>query len=141
MPIDLKSLTAPSRFFWPGDSEEWIDLRNITLAEFKKIRASTVTNRAEYHQIKDGDKPFRYEVEDTDSDKADELLWDYQIVDWNIVDGDGKKIKCTKENKLLLMGNSAEFVNFVVDNLNQLAKDEQKRREKSEKNLLNSQSG
>ena len=69
------------------------------------------------------------------------LLWDYQIVDWNIVDGDGKKIKCTKENKLLLMGNSAEFVNFVVDSLNQLAKDEQKRREKSEKNLLNSQRG
>ena len=133
MPIDLKSLTAPSRFFWPGPDEEWIDLRNITLAEFKKINAETVTKRAEYHQV-DNAKPFRYEVDDIDSDKADEMLWDYQIVDWNIADGEGKKIKCTKENKLLLMGNSAEFVNFVVDSLNQLADDEKKRREKSEKN-------
>ena len=133
MPIDLKSLTAPSRFFWPGSDDEWIDLRNVTLAEFKKIRGSTVTTRAEYHQV-DTAKPFRYEVEETDSDKADELLWDYQIVDWNIVDGDGKKIKCTKDNKLLLMGNSSEFVNFVVDSLNQLAKDEKKRLDKSEKN-------
>jgi len=133
MPINLKSLTAPSRFFWAGSDDEWVDLRNVTLAEFKKIRAMTVTQRAEYHQV-DKSKPFRYEVEDTNSDLADELLWDYQIVDWNIVDGEGKKIKCTKENKLLLMGNSSEFVNFVVDSLNQLAKDEKKRLDKSEKN-------
>lgn len=134
MSINLKRLTAPSRFFWPGSEDEWIDLRNITLAEFKKIRAATVSKRAEYHQIKEGDKPFRYEVEDTDEDKSDELLWDYQIVDWNILDGDGKKIKCTKENKLLLMGNSSEFVNFVVDSLNRLAIDDVKQREKLEKN-------
>jgi len=133
MPIDLKKLTAPSRFFWPGSDTEWIDLRNITLAEYKKINAQTVQKRAEYHQVNDA-KPYRYEVEDVDSEKADELLWDYQIVDWNIVDPDGKKIKCTKDNKILLMGNSAEFVNFVVDSLNQLADDEKKRREKSEKN-------
>ena len=133
MPINLKSLTAPSRFFWAGSDDEWVDLRNVTLAEFKKIRASTVTQRAEYHQV-DKSKPFRYEVEDTNSDLADELLWDYQIVDWNIVDGDGKKIECTKENKLLLMGNSSEFVNFVVNSLNQLTKDEEKRKDKSEKN-------
>jgi len=133
MPVDLKNLTAPSRFFWPDSENEWVDLRNVTLAEFKKIRAATVSTRAEYHQINDA-KPFRYEVEVTDDDKSDELLWDYQIVDWNIVDGDGKKIKCNKENKLLLMGNSTEFVRFVVDNLNQLVKDDAKRQEKSEKN-------
>jgi hypothetical protein len=133
MPVDLKSLTAPSRFFWQGSDDEWIDLRNVTVAEFKKIRKETVSTRAEYHQIKDS-KPFRYEVEDTDQDKADELLWDYQIVAWNIVDGNGKKIKCTKENKLLLMGNSTEFATFVVDSLNRLVEDEAKRREKLEKN-------
>jgi len=32
------------------------------------------------------------------------------------------------------MGNSSEFVNFVVDSLNQLTKDEKKRLDKSEKN-------
>ena len=132
MPFNLKSLTAPSRFFWPG-SDEWIELRNVTLAEFKAIRKQTVTKRAEYHQI-NNEKPFRYDVEDTDEDKADELLWDYQIAAWNIVDDNGKKIKCTKENKLLLMGNSSEFVTFVVKNLNQLAKDDAARQEKSEKN-------
>ena len=132
MPFDLKGLNKPSRFFWP-ESDEWVDLRNVSLAEFKKIRAATVVKRTEYHQV-DGGKPFRYEVDETDDTAADELLWDYQIVDWNIVDPDGKKIKCTKENKLLLMGNSSEFVNFVVDSLNRLAKDEKKRRDKSEKN-------
>ena len=132
MPFNLKSLTKPSRFFWP-DSEEWVELRNVTLAEFKAIRKQTVTKRAEYHQV-NTEKPYRYEVEDTDEEKADELLWDYQIARWYIVDGDGKKIKCTKENKLLLMGNSAEFVNFVVKNLNQLSIDDAERRDKSEKN-------
>ena len=132
MPINLKGLTAPSRFFWPG-SDEWIELRNVTLAQFKEIRKQTVTKRAEYHQIND-EKPFRYDVEDTDDDLADELLWDYQIVGWNIVDENGKKIKCTKQNKLLLMGNSSEFVTFVVNNLNQLSKDDADRRDKSEKN-------
>ena len=132
MPFNLKGLTKPSRFFWPG-SEEWVDLRNVTLAEFKAIRKQTVTKRAEYHQV-NAEKPYRYEVEDTDEEKADELLWDYQIVRWYIVDDDGKKIKCTKENKLMLMGNSAEFVNFVVKNLNQLSIDDAERRDKSEKN-------
>ena len=131
--IDLKGLKAPSRFFWPGSDNEWVDLRNITLEEYKKIRTETVSKRSEYHQV-DGGRPYRYEVEDTDEDKANELLWDYQIVDWNIVDSEGEKIPCTIENKLLLMGNSSEFVDFVVDSLNQLAKDEAERREKSEKN-------
>jgi hypothetical protein len=132
--IDLKGLTKPSRFFWAGSEEEWIDLRNITIAQVKAIRKKTVSQRAEYHQVDGVNKPYRYEVEDTDQEKADELLWDYQIADWCIVDADGKKIKCTLENKLLLMENSAEFVTFVVDSLNKLAKDEAERRDKSEKN-------
>ncbi|MHC4265972.1 MAG: hypothetical protein ACYSUK_08575 [Planctomycetota bacterium] len=134
MPIDIKGLNKPSRFYWPGSDDEWVELRHINLSEIKKIRRTTVTRRAEYHQTDKDSKPFRYEVEDTDEDRADELLWDYQIVDWNLVDPDGKKIKCDKKNKLLLMGNSAEFVSFVVDNLNRLASDEKERQEKSEKN-------
>ena len=131
--IDLKGLKAPSRFFWPGSDNEWVDLRNITLAELKEIRSKTISKRVEYHQVNNG-RPYRYEVEDTDQDKADELLWDLQIVNWDIVDSEGEKIPCTKENKLLLMGNSAEFAGFVVDSLNQIVKDEAERREKSEKN-------
>ena len=134
MPIDIKGLNKPSRFYWPGSKDEWVELRNVNLSEIKKIRRETVVRRAEYYQVDKDSKPFRYEIEDTDEEKADELLWDYQIVDWNLVDPDGKKIQCTKKNKLLLMENSTEFVSFVVDSLNQLAKDDEKRREKSEKN-------
>ena len=133
MPFDLSNLNPAAKFHW--NKKEWVELRNIPIAELRNIRKKTITKKIEYYRPDESDiKPFRYEDESLNEDKLDELLWDYQIVNWKIVDPDGKDIPCTLENKLLLMGNSTEFAEWVIDCLRQLSTDEKKQKEKSEKN-------
>ena len=141
MPFDLKNLNPTARFYWGSGKKEWVELRNIPIGVLDKIRKETISRNVEYYRPEDLDekdrqnfRPFRYEVKKVNEDLLNELLWDYQIVNWNITDPDGNEIPCTKENKLLLMGNSAEFADWIVRCLNQMASDEIKRKEKSEKN-------
>jgi len=132
MPFDIKNLNPPARFHYNED--EWVELRTMPLDEVRKIRKKVFKKNIEYYKADGIERPFRYETEEIDDDKLNELLWDYQIVNWNIKEPDGKEIECNKANKLLLMGNSPEFSEFIVKSLNQLAQDEEDRREKSEKN-------
>ena len=135
MPFDLENLNPSARFYWGDGKKEWVELRNISMKQLRKIRNEAVKKTVEYYRPEESDiKPFRYENEDVDHDKLDELLWDYQITDWRIVNPDGKEIPCTLENKLLLMGNSTKFADWVVKCLNQLASDEKAQREEAEKN-------
>ena len=136
MPFDISNLNPPARFYYPGTKKaEWVELRNIPIAELRKMRKATVERISEYYQPNDSkEQPFRYEVEKLDEDKFNEMLWDYQIVNWKIIDPNGKDIPCTLENKLLMMGHSSEFAEWVVKCLNQMASDEEKDKEKSEKN-------
>lgn len=135
MPFDLDNLNPAVRFYWGGGKKEWVELRNIPVVELRRIRKEITKKTVEYYRPEESDiKPFRYESDEMDEDKLNELLWDYQIVNWNIEDTDGKKIDCTLKNKLLLMGNSSEFADWIIQCLNQLASDEKTRREKSEKN-------
>jgi len=141
--FDIDNLNPVARFYWPASKKtEWVDLRNIPIAEIRKLRKQAVAKNVEYYRPDNSEeKPFRYEVESIDDEKFNEILWDYQIADWHILDLNGEKIECNLENKLKLMGHSIEFAEWVVKCLNQLAIDEQKKKEKLEKNLRNSQSG
>jgi hypothetical protein len=132
MAWNLKNLNPPARFHY-NDTEEWIELRNVSIAEVRKIQKETTQKRVDYFAPEKG-KPHRFEFEEKDEDKLFELLWDTQIVAWNLLDDKGNKIPCNKKNKLLLMGNSTEFSTWVVDCLNQLAKDELEKKENEEKN-------
>jgi hypothetical protein len=134
--FDINNLNPTAKFYWPGSrKKEWVELRNIPTAQLRKMRKETVRQEIEYHRPDNSsEKPFRYEVDKVDDDKLFDAMWDYQIVNWRIVDLDGNEIPCTTENKLLMVGNSKEFADWIVKCLNQLAIDEIKKKEKSEKN-------
>jgi hypothetical protein len=135
MPFDIGNLNAPVKFYYGKGKKEWVELRNIPLSEVRKIKETCVTTEVEYWRP-DGssERPHRYEVDKSDIQKLDSMLWDYQIADWCLLDNDGNAIDCTLENKLLLMGHSTEFLEWVLDCLKTLAEDEQKSKEDSEKN-------
>jgi hypothetical protein len=135
LPVDIHNLNKPAKFFYPGSKKkEWIEFRTIPMSRLREWRKETITPKVEYHKVENINKPFRYESEDVDDDKLFELMWDYQIYDWNIKDTDNKPIECNKENKLLLISNSLEFSEFALSSIKKLGEDEVKRREKSEKN-------
>jgi hypothetical protein len=135
MPIDIKGLNAPAKFFYPGSKKkEWVEFRTIPMSKLREWRKETVKPKVEYHKTEDVDKPFRYESEDVDDDKLFELMWDWQIVNWNIEDAENNSIECNKENKLLLISNSLEFSDFALASIKKLSEDELKQRSKSEKN-------
>ena len=135
MPIDIKHLNAPAKFFYPGSrKKEWVEFRTIPMSRLRSWRKETIEPKVEYHKVDDVERPFRYETEDVDDDKLFELMWEWQIVAWNIKDAENEDIPCNKENKLLLISNSLEFSDFALKSLQELSEDEVKRREKSEKN-------
>lgn len=140
MPFDLKNLNAGARFYWDDTRTEWVEIRTLSVNEMKRIRKDAVKKGVEYYRDKRGGKVHRIEYEDMNDDKFSDSMWDYVIVNWNILDKAGKKIPCTRENKLLLMGNSIEFAKFVSDNLAKLTEDERIIEEQDIKNLPTTQS-
>lgn len=138
MPFALKAKNEPARFYSNETREEWVDLKALTPSELAAIRKKTVAKRVEYYTPPEARncsaQPFRYEIEDFDSEAFQRLFWDAQIVDWSIKDENGNEIPCTLENKMLLIENSNEFGKWVLDSLAVLEKDLKDRVEKSEKN-------
>jgi len=134
--FDIDNLNPVARFYYPGTGKkEWVELRNIPTSELRKLRKKVIRQEVEYYRPDNtNEKPFRYEVDKIDDEKLFDEMWDYQIVNWKIVKINGEEIPCTKENKLLMVGNSKEFADWIVKCLNQLAIDEEKKRDKSEKN-------
>jgi hypothetical protein len=130
MPFKLDNLNPPARF--PYNESEWIEVRNINIAKIKEFRKKVVKKKIEYKRGQ------RFEYEETDDELMNALMWDYQIVDWNIQTTDGEEIECTKENKVLMMEYSPEFADFFVECIDQLRRDEAKQVEDSEKNLPSS---
>lgn len=133
MPIDINNLNPAAKFFYSKD--EWVEFRTIPMSKLREWRKETIDPKVEYYSP-DGynGQPYRYEIEDVNDDKLFELMWDYQIVNWNIADPKGKEIPCTLKNKILLIANSKEFADFALSSIRKLNEDEEKRREKLEKN-------
>ena len=136
MPFDISNLNPSARFYYPGTKKaEWIELRNISMSDIRQMRKKTVDKKIEYYRPDNSnERPFRYEIENIDEDELFSLMWDYQIVNWKIIDPNGKEIPCTIENKLLMIGKSNEFAEWVMKCLKQLSKDDAKSKKDSEKN-------
>jgi len=110
-----------------------VQLRTLTADDLKAIRKATVKKRVEFKKV-DG-TPGRFEVEETDEEKQNELFWDRVIVSWeNLFDGKGEAIPCTKENKMLLIMRSLKFSKFVGESLKVLQEQEAELEEAREKN-------
>ena len=110
-----------------------MQLRTISVADFKAIQKQTVKKKVDYKRVEG--MPGRFEYEAIDQDLQNELYWDAVIVGWeNFTDKNGKEIPCTKENKVLLMSRSKKFLEFVVESLKTLSEDEAAQQEIERKN-------
>ena len=124
--FDLENLNPGVTF---THENKWsVTLRMITAEVFTDLQKRAVKRKREF---KDGQI---YEYDDIDQDLHNEITWDYCIVDWDIKDQHKKPIECTKENKIRLMGNSAEFSLFVSQCLGEMTDQLQQKRETLEKN-------
>jgi hypothetical protein len=118
-----------------------VQLRTISVADFKAIQKQTVRKKVEYKKVEG--TPARFEYEEIDQDLQNTLYWDKVIQSWDEFSfrhpETGEMIlctpkTCTKENKVLLMTRSKKFLEFVVDSLKTLSEDEAARQESEEKN-------
>lgn len=128
--IDLKNLNPPVRFYWSED--EWVDFRVLSDADLRKLRKEVTQKRVEYKKI-DG-VVERIEYRDVDEEKLTELINDYCIVDWSLVDTEGNQIPCSTENKNLLMLHHPKFSNWASKCLRRIRKDNELVEELLEKN-------
>ena len=127
MKFDLTDLN-PGTWFTMEDGGR-VSLRICAGEDYRGIRKQVTKKRVEF---KNGQ---RYEFQETNEDLLSELLWDFCITGWeNFFDSKMDPIPCTKENKVLLMGRSIKFSNFVSSCLDQLTELQKVRAEDLEKN-------
>ncbi|MCK5608741.1 hypothetical protein KAR91_43085 [Candidatus Pacearchaeota archaeon] len=152
MPFDMKNLSPPTRFYWPGDptGEEWVEFRLVPERDrLATVKDVGIDRKAEFVINSKSKAMERVEYVSTDLAKGEEFLGrlnDLAIPDWFLKapakDGKpGKPIPCTKENKTLLFTGSEQFARWAEKCLEILG-DAQKSMEKQlAKNGLSSQKG
>ena len=135
MRFNLEDLNPPTWFDHAEDEEARICLRLASGEDMQKVRKQTEKKRVEY---KRGE---RFQVVETDDEKASELTWQLCIVDWEgLYDNEDNPIPCTDENKVKLMIQSPVFSKWVVECLEVLNENHQQTQASAEKNLSSSQS-
>jgi len=137
MRFNLDDLNPAAWFDVPDDKDNGkVQIRTCAGSDLELIAKDATKKRVEYK------KNQRFEFTETDEKKYQKILWDHCIVDWeNIFDGNGKKIPCVIDNKLLLMKNSVSFANFIGDCLEIINTDSRTFEEVAEKNSKSSQPG
>lgn len=131
--FDLKNLNPSARFYLSDDEKEWVELKTLADAELREIRKRVAQKKAEYKNVgRTGAQRFEY-VDVNDELLADEIT-DRCITTWYLLDTEGNEIPCTRENKLLLTGQSPEFSTFISDSLEKLKKDKEEKVKEEEKN-------
>ena len=135
MKFDLENINPGTWFDFP-DGEGRICIRVCALGDLEKIYKITRKPKIEYK------RQGRYEYEIINKQLEDELSWDFAIVDWEeVFDADGKVIKCTLENKAMLMRKSVTFANFIATCLEDLERIMAQEDEEEVKNSETSQDG
>ena len=128
MNFDITGDLNPATWFDFEDGGR-VAVRLCAGGDYRNIRKQVTKKKAEYRNAQ------RFEVQEVNEDLLNELLWDFCIVGWeNLFDKNGKDIPCTKENKILLMGHSIKFSNFVTTCLDKLSSDQRDREEEVSKN-------
>lgn len=143
MPFDLKNLSKPARFFWPGDSkrEEWVEICILSDKEqISLMRECGMEVKESFQPNPYTEKIERIEYMPADLEKMDTFLdkvWDRTITDWHFMTPKGEKIPCTAENKGKLMSGSDEFRQWI----DECVKGLQPAREERKKELGKNSSG
>ncbi len=114
MKLDISNLN-PGIWFEIPNTDAKVCLRICSPEIIEEIDLKTVKKIVEYKNSQ------RFEIEKIDRKLRNELIWDYVIVDWkNVNDNDDKPIECTKENKIMLIGKVAWFVEFISNCLDKI---------------------
>lgn len=144
MPWDIendKALNPTTRFFFETPEEEeseYVDLRIASDQENKEIFKKAGVKFEKKLVYNKQDRQMQYlrdlDVSDEKQDKFNEEVWDFSIVDWNLITPNGDKIPCTRENKTKLMRKSPKFASFVGDCLEELRNSVKGKKESELKN-------
>ena len=134
--FDLKNLNPGVKFFFDENDEKgsFVVLRTASAAALDNIRKQAVKVKPEYRNNPKTNRLERIEVIEIDEALQSRLLWDYAIMEWSIMDAEGKTIPCTADMKFLLMNESKVFSEFVSKCLDRLNEDESARQEAAAKN-------
>ena len=131
MKINLSDRNPPTKFFFDeaDHSRGWVELRICAPERMREFEKLTVKKGFEYRRGQ------RFPTEKPNTKMSNRLIWDEFITDWSgIVDESGKPIKCTTDNKEMLMDTVAKFAMFVgikTDELTEGIGDEAEEQEKN----------
>jgi len=109
--VDLTDLN-PGIWFYFNESEPekgGFCVRPLDSDALAAINKETVTKKMVYKRGK------RYEAQDVDSEKNQEMMIDRTLPDWKVFGKDGAEIPCTLENKLTLIRQSPWHQHFYTD--------------------------
>lgn len=128
--FNLKNLNPGTWFkFDPNDPKSGeICIRTCGIDDIKEIRKQTIKTKRVFRDGK------VYVDEEPNLDLQNEMTWDKCIVDWKNFEDEGVVFPCTKENKMLLMGQSIPFAKRVTECITELSKSENEIEEIIEKN-------
>ena len=134
----LKDLNPGIWFKFNEDDPESgeICVRPLNAQQMDAMRKKGIKKKVEY---KHGQ---RFEVQETNDEVFQEMLWDYVIHDWKgLEDDDGTPIPCTTENKLRLVLEHAGFATGVGEFREKAAEIIEDQIKVAEKNSLSGSSG
>jgi hypothetical protein len=112
--FNLNDLNPGTWFDYENGSR--VCLRVCAVDDTKNIRKQTTKKKIEFKNNQ------RVIYDEVNEELESQLVWDFCIVDWEkFFDSRGNSIPCNKEMKLLLMGKSLKFSNFVNEKIKILA--------------------
>ena len=110
MKVNTENLNPAMEFNLPDGGS--VEVRTLTLGQIQAIRKQTRTRKPNRQGVM---------IEHINNELEADLTWAECIVSWKgIIDKDDKPIKCTPENKKLLMNGCPEFASVVVDMLDKI---------------------
>lgn len=129
MTVNFSSKNESTRFHFDESEPEagWLDVRACNKKQWDIIEDQTVSEKKKF-------KRDRYvPIVKVNRNLQNELLWDYCITGWHGVAYDGKILECTKENKVMLLENSPQFMTFFTSCI-EILEDIEVTQEKKRKN-------
>jgi len=133
-----------TKFYFPEqegtpDSEQaWVKLRPVSTDKVREIIKQAKQVKVGFRAVGEDDKAALKQVqwEEMDVDIIYTEMWDYSIVDWGHIEVNGQPLPCSRENKLLLIGNDIRFATNLIEWRKELEKDHVALVELLEKNSL-----
>jgi len=136
--VDKSNPNPPRVFFFNSINEKdgWVKLRHPNKKFLDDLNAKTVIEKPVFRRGQ------RIIERIPDEERQNELLWDYEIVDWLVYEkneaGEVVEMTLTLENKVYMMLEEAWFSSVVIQGLDEILQGKADREEDEEKNSRNS---